>query len=83
MNTRINSVSGLLKIFLLTAFSFIAMIILFPQSAQARLVMKTTSDGFTLNGNVTYDPEDDDSLYHNRKPFHGLHLPAFNYISKP
>lgn len=65
MNTRINSVSGLLKIFLLTAFSFIAMIILFPQSAQARLVMKTTSDGFTLNGNVTYDPEDDDSLYHN------------------
>lgn len=65
MNTRINSVSELLKIFLLTAFSFIAIIILFPQSVQARLVMKTTSDGFTLNGNVTYDPEDDDSLYHN------------------
>ena len=62
MNTKNNSVSRFWKNFLLFIFLGIAMIILFPKNAQARLIMKTTNDGFTLSGTMTFDPDDDDNL---------------------
>ena len=62
MNTKNNSVSRFWKNFLLFTFLGIAMIILFPKNAQARLIMKTTNDGFTLSGTMTFDPDDDDNL---------------------